>query len=92
MPVVTCPACQRKARVPAASVGKRVKCPGCDAGFIAEVTSSRDQADVPESSSIAEPSDDDARRATRIGVGLLAASQALLACAACRCATCGTAG
>jgi hypothetical protein len=79
MPVITCPACQRKARVPAASVGKRVKCPGCDAGFVAELTSSRDPADGPESSSVAEPSDDDARRVTRIGVALLAVSQALIA-------------
>jgi hypothetical protein len=33
--VVTCPACQKRARVPEPMVGKTVRCPACEATFVA---------------------------------------------------------
>src|SRR5439155_1304110 len=82
--VVTCPACQRKARVPDAAVGKSVKCPGCGSTFPAlsadatpPPTRFSDLAD--DAPAQPESPEEDARRVTRLGVGLLAASQALLA-------------
>jgi hypothetical protein len=85
--VVTCPTCQRKARVPSASVGKRVKCRRCGTTFpavtadatpppIRRTTGVADEPDVP---ALPASPEDDARRVTRTGVGLLTASQALLA-------------
>jgi hypothetical protein len=85
--VVTCPACQRKARVPNAAIGKTVKCPGCGASLpttaaAAELTPPPtrlppDLPDVPEPVEITP--EEDALRTERTGVGLLAVSQALLA-------------
>jgi hypothetical protein len=81
--VVTCPACQRKARVPDAAVGKRVKCPDCGTSFPAVAADAaqptREPNDVPEVPALPETPEDEARRVTRIGVGLLAGSQTLLA-------------
>lgn len=92
MPVVICPACQRKARISDSAIGKNVKCPSCAATFPAvaldaPVTSSRNAA---ESDSTVEPSpvsaielspEEDARRTIRNGVGILTMSQALIALA-----------
>jgi hypothetical protein len=87
MPVViSCPACQRKARVPRKAIGKTIKCPSCGIMFLA----SRDDLPPspryePETEEAPEPSaepattEEDARRVERFGVRLLTLSQALLA-------------
>jgi hypothetical protein len=85
--VVTCPTCQKKARVPRASVGKSVKCPSCGASFTADpgepvAPPSHFPADLDDESNVPPLPDTpeaDARRVTRHGVGLLALAQALLA-------------
>jgi hypothetical protein len=33
--VIVCPLCQRRIRMPAQMLGKRIKCPGCGGGFVA---------------------------------------------------------
>jgi hypothetical protein len=82
MPVViTCPACQRKARIPNVARGKSVKCPSCGNTFTAtggDETSGRQQSDLDETAEPASPLDD-ARRVERIGVGLMTLSEALFA-------------
>ena len=82
MPVViTCPVCQRKSRVPNAARNKSVKCPGCGNTFTATVgdeTSARISPDPDEPADPATPVEE-SRRVERIGVGLMALSEALFA-------------
>src|SRR3954464_11723341 len=75
--VVTCPTCQRKARVPRSAVGKTIRCRGC--GTSLPVIPA--DAAPPEADAVDVPAapEDDARRVTRAGVGLLAASEVTLA-------------
>jgi hypothetical protein len=80
--VVTCPACQRKARVPDAAVGKSVRCPGCGNTFAAvsaDAPPFNDATELPDEPTSPPSPEEDARQATRTGVALLSASQALLA-------------
>jgi hypothetical protein len=81
--VVTCPACQRKARVPDAAVGKSVKCPGCGNTFPAVSADApppfNDPTDLADEPAPPASPEADGRRVTRTGVALLGASQALLA-------------
>src|SRR4051794_1422412 len=83
--VVTCPACQRKARVPRKSVGKSIRCPSCGNNFTAvgdAGSSTQFPAALTDEPDVPPPTDsaaDDGRRVTRYGVALLAAAQALLA-------------
>jgi hypothetical protein len=88
MPVViTCPACQRKARIPDTALGKMVKCPGCAATFPATIDDETPARHPPESEEVPEPAPepvgpvDQSRQVERIGVGLLSISQGLLAVA-----------
>src|SRR5438477_9049795 len=90
MPVViTCPACQRKARVSRSALGKTVKCPGCGTTF--QAAREEDDAapaprnepeteELPESPQ-REPAtpEGEARRVERFGLGLLTLSEGLLA-------------
>ena len=80
MPVViTCPACQRKARVPETAVGKTVKCPGCGTTFTATPDElNPPSAQPPVENELPEPAAElpaSARRAERTGLGLLSISQ-----------------
>src|SRR5262245_42474529 len=86
MPVViTCPACQRRARVSRKAIGKTIKCPSCGIMFLA----SRDDGPPPPPAELEpeeapgptpeSPPEDDARRVERFGIGLLTLSQASLA-------------
>jgi predicted Zn finger-like uncharacterized protein len=88
MPVViTCPACQRKARVPDSALGKTVKCPGCSTTFPAmfddslppQATHSVEVEEAADSPPVRPALDGDARRIERTGVGVLTISQGLLA-------------
>jgi predicted Zn finger-like uncharacterized protein len=87
MPVLTtCPACQRRVRVPSSAVGKTVKCPRCGTTFSAlredptpapaRLPPDIDEAPTPPP---IPASADDGRRVERQGAGLLAISQGLLA-------------
>jgi hypothetical protein len=87
MPVViTCPACQKKARVPDAMLGQPVKCPACGAMFSAPANGTpADPATTPAAETvIAErplPADADALRAARTSVGVQLCAQLVLATA-----------
>ena len=60
--VITCPACQRKARVSRSAVGKTVKCPGCGTPFLAVVddTDPPPSRVPPELEEVSEPSPESA--------------------------------
>jgi hypothetical protein len=86
MPVViTCPSCQRKARVPRAAIGKTIKCPSCGTNYPAvysdlpSTTRRPPVADEPSDSPSRFPAEDDAGRTERIGIGLMTVSEGLLA-------------
>jgi hypothetical protein len=87
MPVViTCPACQQKARVPDAMLGQSVKCPACAATFTAPADGSP-PAPPPITLTVAEPAraplpaDVDCLRSVQAGAGVQLAGHCLYAAA-----------
>jgi hypothetical protein len=47
MPIINCPECDKKLKVPENLLGKKVKCPGCAGMFVAEDEDDFDEDDAP---------------------------------------------
>ena len=86
--VVTCPTCQKKARVPDAMLGKSVKCPECGATFTVPADGPPPvsppptvESAPPEPSSRPLPADADSLHAVRAGAGVQLIAHCLYAAA-----------